>query len=285
MAKLAFLGTGLIGAGLAQGALSRGDEVTVQNRTLDKARPLGELGARVAETPADAIRGVERVHLALSDDAAVDAVLQACAPELSNQIVIDHTTASPAGTAARAARLEQRGIAFLHCPVFMSPDMCKSARGIMLAAGQKSTFEQVLPALEKMTGSVEYFGERRDLAAAYKLFGNAMIFAITAGLADVFAMARTLGIEPSDAQSLFAKFNPAGTLIYRGQAMAAGDYRASFELVMARKDARLMLEAATGAELAVLPSIAARMDALLARGHDKDDLGVLAIDSVPKSGA
>ena len=64
--------------------------------------------------------------------------------------------------------------------------------------------------------------------------------------------------------------------------MAKGDYTPTFELTMARKDARLMLELAGDRQLAVLPAIAARIDALIARGFGSDDLGVLSVDAVPK---
>jgi 3-hydroxyisobutyrate dehydrogenase-like beta-hydroxyacid dehydrogenase len=281
MSNIAILGTGLIGTGLAEGAVARGDDVVAWNRTLDKARALETLGVRVAATPTDAVRGVARVHLALSDDAAVDAVLAECEASIGDAVVVDHTTASPAGTKARSERLEARGIAYLHAPVFMSPAMCREAKGIILAAGPRSVYDRVADDLAKMTGKVEYVGERRDLAAAKKLFGNAMIIAITAGVADVFAMAKSLDIDPKDAFGLFSLFNPAGTLTYRGKAMSEGAYRASFELTMARKDVRLMIEAAGAAPLAALPAIAARMDALIAAGHGGDDLGVLAVDAVP----
>jgi 3-hydroxyisobutyrate dehydrogenase-like beta-hydroxyacid dehydrogenase len=134
-----------------------------------------------------------------------------------------------------------------------------------------------------MTGRVEYLGERRDLAAATKLFGNAMIIAVCGGLADVYAMAASLGIKATDAHGLFSMFNPTGVLAYRGAAMAKGDYTPTFELTMARKDARLMIEAAEGRALAVVPAIAQRMDALIARGFGSDDLGVLAVDAVAKT--
>ena len=153
----------------------------------------------------------------------------------------------------------------------------------MLAAGPRTTFLQVEAALRAMTGRLEFLGERRDLAAANKLFGNAMIISVCAGLADVYAMAASLGIEASDAHSLFGTFNPTGVLTYRGAAMAKGDYTASFELTMARKDARLMVDLAKGYELAVLPAIVERMDSLIARGFGSDDLGVLAVDAVPKA--
>jgi 3-hydroxyisobutyrate dehydrogenase-like beta-hydroxyacid dehydrogenase len=110
-----------------------------------------------------------------------------------------------------------------------------------------------------------------------------MIFAICGGLADVYTMAATLGIAATEAHALFGIFNPAGVLTYRGAAMAKGDYTPTFELTMARKDARLMIESARGKDLTVLPAVAKRMDALLERGFGADDLGVLAVDAVPKT--
>lgn len=282
MAKLAFLGTGLIGAGMVEGARRRGEIVRVWNRTFEKAKALEAAGARAFSSPAEAVAGVDRVHLALKDDATVDAVIDACSVSLGNAVIVDHTTTSPAGARARADRLLREGIQYLHAPVFMSPKLCREAGGIMLVSGPREIFARVEVGLKTMTGMVDYLGERPDLAAAHKLFGNAMILTITAGFADVLAMATALNIPPGEAHALFTKFNAAATLTYRGASMAAGNYEASFELAMARKDARLMIEAA-GSEkkLAVLPAVAARIDQLLARGHARDDLGVLSIDSVP----
>jgi 3-hydroxyisobutyrate dehydrogenase len=283
VATITFLGTGLMGAALAEAAAKRGDEVTVWNRTASKATALEAFGVRVAATAAEAVVGAERVHVMLADDAVVDSVIDATGGALRSAIVVDHSTTSPAGTVERAKRLEASGIPFVHAPVFMSPTMCREASGLMLAAGLQATFSRVQSALGAMTGRLEYLGERRDLAAANKLFGNAMIIAICAGLADVFTMAASLGIAASDAYALFGKFNPANVLAYRGAAMVKGDYTPAFELTMARKDARLMIEAAKGGELGALPGIALRMDALIERGFGSDDLAVLAVDAVPKT--
>ncbi len=283
MATIAFLGTGLMGAALAEAAAKRGDRVNAWNRTAAKAKPLEAFGVRVADTVGEAVAGAERVHIMLADDAAVDSVIGAAGDALRSALIVDHSTTSPTGTAERATRLEARGMAFLHAPVFMSPKVCREAGGLMLAAGRKATFLRVEDALRAMTGHVEYLGERRDLAAANKLFGNAMILAICGGLADVFAMSASLGIAASDAHALFDKFNPTVVLAYRGAAMARGDYTPAFELSMARKDVRLMIESATGRELTVLPAIARRMDALIERGLGGEDVGVLAVDAVPKS--
>jgi len=280
MAAIAFLGTGMIGGGMIESALRRGESVTVWNRTKSKAAALVQKGAKLADTPAEAVRGVERVHLALMDDASVDDVLGKCIDAIPNGApVIDHTTTSPDGTAARARRIAE----FLHAPVFMSPAGARESKGMMLVSGPRARFDRVRPALEAMTGEVWFVGERPDLAASFKLFGNAMIVTMIAGLSDVFAMGKTLGIDAATAQSLFQKFQVGAVLTNRGAKMAAGDFAPSFELTMARKDVRLMLEAAKGAPLAVLPAIAARMDAVIAQGHGAEDVGVLAHEAVRKT--
>lgn len=283
MARIAMLGAGMIGAGMVGAALERGDEVVVYNRTAAKAEALRPLGAHVAATPAEAVAGAARVHVALSDDDAVEAVLAACIGAISAP-VIDHTTTQPTRTAHRAAALAAQGVRYLHAPVFMSPQNARTATGLMLASGPHDLFDELSAELARMTGRVMYLGERADLAAAYKLFGNTMIIALTGGLADVFTQADQLGVAPQAALDLFSVFNVAGIFQGRGKRMAEGDWSPSFELTMARKDVRLMIETAGDAPLAVLPSLAARMDDLIAQGRGADDLGVLAAHAVKRAG-
>ena len=280
MSRLAFLGTGLLGSGMVECLLRRGNDVTVWNRTEEKARALEAFGATVARSPEEAVAGVERVHMALSDDAAVDAMVDRIAQAAAGAILVDHTTTSPAGTKERLQRTGRGGVKFVHAPVFMSPQMCRDATGLMLVSGPQGIFDTIRPGLEQMTGEVWYFGERGDLAAAYKIFGNSMIFTITAGIADVLAMAKHVGIAPADAAALFGKFRIGGIIPMRAEKMAQGDLSATFELTMARKDIRLMIEAAGGEPLTVLPAIAARMDEAIAAGHGKDDMGAIALSSV-----
>lgn len=278
MAKVAFLGTGLIGRAMAERALEQGHEVSVYNRTMVKAVPLGELGARVCATPAEAVKGAERVHLVLSDDASVDEVLAQCGEvgEVGDVPFVDHTTTSPVGAKGRAERFGN----YLHAPIFMSPTNARAGLGIILASGSRATFERVEAALMAMTGRVVWLGERSELAASYKLFGNATIIALTGAVADVLTMGRALGIEPQDAMGIYEIFDPSMTLKYRGQNMARGMFAPGFELTMARKDVRLMMEAAGELPLAVLPGVAGRMDALIEAGHGADDMGVLALEAV-----
>jgi 3-hydroxyisobutyrate dehydrogenase len=253
----------------------------VWNRTRSKADALGALGATVADTPADAVRGAERVHLVLKDDEVVEEVVAALRPGLSPAAIIcDHTTTQPAFTAERAQRLMAEGVHYLHCPVFIGPAAARLAQGIIMASGPEALFAQVKPALEQQAQKVVYWGERPDLAAAYKLMGNAFIIGLGALVSDVFTLGAGTDVSPADSLKLLEFFNPGTMLQNRGKKMSEGDFAASFELTMARKDLRLMLETAGARPLAALPSIAARMDEVIAQGHGAEDFGVIARDAV-----
>jgi len=171
-----------------------------------------------------------------------------------------------------------QGLGFVHAPVFMTPQMARDAIGLMMVSGPQPVYDAVSEALSRMTGEVWYLGEDGGTAASYKLFGNSMIFVMIAGVADLFAMARGLGMSPAAALDVFSKFQVGGLIKARGEKMARGDFSASFELTMARKDLALMLDAAGDQPVAVLSAIAARMDAAIARGHGADDLGAIGAD-------
>jgi 3-hydroxyisobutyrate dehydrogenase-like beta-hydroxyacid dehydrogenase len=283
MGHIAFLGTGLLGAGFVQGLLARGTPVTCWSRTEHKTVPLAEVGAQVAATPADAVRGAERVHICVKDDDAVDSVIARMIDAVeSGAAIIDHTTTSPGGAARRAEALAARGVAFLHAPVFMSPAAAKSASGMMVASGPQAVFARVEAALRRMTGDLWYLGEDPRRAAGMKLMGNAMLIALAAGLADVLTVGAGLGITSKDAHALIGRMKPGTAIDVRGKRMAEGDFEPTFELTMARKDMGLMLDAAGERPLAALRAIAARADELIERGVGSKDLGVLAIDAIAK---
>jgi 3-hydroxyisobutyrate dehydrogenase len=281
---IAFLGTGLLGSNFVRAMRRRGLEVRVWNRTPAKARALEAEGAHAFDDPADAVRGASVVHLALSDDAAVDDVLERARPGLGKDtILVDHTTTSPGGAAARVARWAERGIAFQHAPVFMGPQNALDATGLMLASGDQARFDTLAPELSKMTGKLVYLGPKPDRAAAFKLFGNLFLMSMTAGVADVLALARSLGVEPGEAATLFDIFNPAASMGPRVKRILAADYaHPSWELAMARKDARLMLEAAEqgGMNLMLVPAIAKVMDRWIEQGHGQDDWTIIARDAL-----
>jgi 3-hydroxyisobutyrate dehydrogenase len=273
---IAFFGTGLLGSGFVRALLRRGETVHVWNRSPEKAKALEEHGARVFAEPAEAAKGAARIHLTLGDDASVDEVLARAKAGIEPGVpIVDHSTTSTGGVRERAERFS----GFVHAPVFMGPQNTLESTGLMLVSGERARVDRVRDELAKMTGKLVDLGERVDQAAAFKLFGNCFLMFFTSGLAEVFSLSRALEIDPKVAATLFEHFNPGKTIEARIERMLSAEHgKASWELAMARKDARIMLDEAhaKGRSLPVLPAIAARMDALIAEGHGKDDWTILA---------
>lgn len=281
---IAFLGMGLLGSSFVRALRKRGEGVHVWNRSPPRAQALAPTGAVVFPDAAAAVRGAARVHLTLSDDAAVDAVLEAAAPGLGEgALVIDHTTTAASTVVTRMDRWRSRGVTYVHAPVFMGPANALDGTGLMLLSGDRALVERVRPMVAPMTGKLVDLGLRPDAAASFKLLGNLFLMFLTSGLADMLSLAKALGVPPADAVTLFEHFNPGATIGARAKRMLDGNFaEPSWELSMARKDARIMLDEAQakGTALAVLPAIAARMDVLIAEGHGGDDWTVMAKDAV-----
>lgn len=286
MTTIAFLGTGLMGSGFVRRARATGLAVRVWNRSAAKAQALAaaDSGITACAGVAEAVAGAERIHLALSDDASVDAVLEPLAGALPpGTWIVDHTTTAVRPTAERVARWDARGASFVHAPVFMSPANCAEGTGLMLVSGDPARHEALLPALQGMTGKVLYLGPQPERAAAFKLFGNLTLLGILGILGDVARLGAAVDIGMQDAFSLFQHFNPGQTLPQRAQRIAGGQWDPpSFEMAMARKDLRLMIEEAArgGQALAMMPALAALLDAGIARGEGS--LDVAAAMRVPR---
>jgi 3-hydroxyisobutyrate dehydrogenase len=274
---IAVLGTGLLGSNFARALLKKGEQVHVWNRSPERAKPLEADGAKAFTDAADAVRGATRVHVVVSDDAAVDGVL-AAAKLAPGALVIDHTTTSTEGARKRTARTD---ITYVHAPVFMGPQNALESSGLMMVSGDRARVERVKPMLQPMTGKLIDFGERVDAAAAFKLMGNTFLMGFTAAIADLIGLGTALGVSPAEAISLFEHFNPGTSTTARAKRMASGEFgAASWELAMARKDARLVQAEVDHAHVALLlvPAVAAKMDAMIARGHAHDDWTVIAKD-------
>ena len=278
--KIAFFGTGLMGSGFVRRLRATGHEVNVWNRSPAKARALEADGAKTFDDPAAALAGAERVHLSLSDDASVDAVLEPIAAAIPKATwIVDHTTTAVTPTAERIARWNSRDRTFVHAPVFMGPANALEGTGLMLVSGDKARHDALLPTLQKMTGNVLYMGEAPERAAAFKLFGNLTLIGIMGVLGDVNRLAHAVGIPTSEAFSLFKHFNPGQFLPGRAARIESGEFTApSFEVSMARKDVRLMIEEAQrgGVDLFVMPGVAAMFDAAIARGEGALDAAAAA---------
>jgi 3-hydroxyisobutyrate dehydrogenase len=281
---VAFLGMGLLGSNFVRAIINKGGQVQVWNRTAAKATELEQYGAKAFADVADAVRGGDRVHLTLKDDATVDEVLAKAKPGLkAGAIIIDHTTTSAAGAVKRTKEWAAAGFTYVHAPVFMGPQNALESTGYMLVSGDQTVIGKVEPELSKMTGKLLNFGTETGKAAGMKLIGNAFLVAFTAGIADTLSLAKALHIPVSDINTLFDMWNPGAMLPARLKRMTSGDYsKPSWELNMARKDTGLFIEAAAagGTTLAVIPGIAAEMDRWIEKGYGNNDWTVIAKDAL-----
>ena len=276
MTTVAVLGMGLLGRGFAENLLAKGNTVRVWNRTASRCQPLVDKGAVAGTTPADAVHDASRVHLVLAEDTAVDAVIEDLRAGLAKDAyIVDHSTNLPAGVAARFARLRSAGIRYIHAPVFMGPSNSRDATGLMLLSGPSEDEAALRPLLESMTGRVSYLGAEPDKAAKMKITGNGLLVMLTAAMGDLFRMGAASGVSTDDVLALFDQFSPTAAGMGR-RALGASTQPVGFELTMARKDVRLMLETAGASKLTVLPAIAAAMDEAIAAGRGAEDFAALA---------
>ena len=275
---------GLLGANFVKAMLKKGEQVQVWNRTASRATALGADGARAFAHIADAVKGASRIHITVKDDAAVNEVLAQMEPGLQKgAVIIDHTTTSAKGAVERTAAWKAKGYTYLHAPVFMGPQNALESTGYMLVSGDQDVIESVKSELEQMTGKLINFGTEEGKAAGMKLVGNLFLIAFTAGIADTLALAKAQHIPISDVAALFDSWNPGAMLPARLKKMTSNTFhQPTWELNMARKDARLMVETAGDAQmpLAVIPAIAGVMDEWISKGFGAYDWTVIGKDAV-----
>lgn len=279
---IAFLGTGLLGANFTRALLKKGEKVNVWNRSADKAKALESYGAVAFDELTEAVKGANRIHLTLSDDQSVDDVLEKASAGFDpGVIIIDHTTTSSPGAAKRAAYWKKKGYSYIHAPVFMGPPNALEGTGVMLVSGDQQVVKLLEPELSRMTGKLWNLGEQPEKAASIKLLGNLFHICLTGGISDMLTLAGSLNIQANEIGTLLEALNPAVVAQGRIKKITSNTFdQPSWELSMARKDARLMMEQAgsTHKTLMVIPAVAKKMDAWVEKGHAKDDWTIISKD-------
>jgi 3-hydroxyisobutyrate dehydrogenase len=142
--RVAFLGTGIMGAPMARNLLKAGFQVHVWNRTPDKARVLAAEGADLAETPADAVREAAFVITMLTDTAAVLAVMRQAAESVPDGAVWLQTSMDT-DVECVAGLAEDHGITFVDCPVLGTRETAKRGRLVVLASGPGDALDRAQP--------------------------------------------------------------------------------------------------------------------------------------------
>lgn len=276
-----YIGTGLLGAAFVKAFLNRDEKVRVWNRTLSKAKPLEKEGAEVVETLEEAVKDADIIHMTLRDDATVEEVLSQAQPHLKKgAYILDHTTTSVEGAKKRTEKWKKEGIYYLHTPVMMGPDAALHAKGSMLASGNQEEIKKILPEIEPMTGQVINLGDETGAAAAMKLITNLYLVAVNSGLGDILNIAKVHHISPDSIKDTLGAMNPEGLMRGSLNKLVSGTLTTdpSWELTMARKDVRLMIEEGkkSGNRMVAMPAAAAEMDKWIDDGHAHEHWSVFA---------
>jgi 3-hydroxyisobutyrate dehydrogenase-like beta-hydroxyacid dehydrogenase len=173
--KVGFIGLGHMGAGMAGNLIKAGHEVTVYNRTPEKAGALVAAGARVARTVSEACQGDAVITMLANDEAVESLVLgrDGVIPSLRPAALhISSSTISVALSERLSREHAQHGQRYIAAPVFGRPDAAAAAQLVVVAGGEKTAVEAARPLLEAIARKVFLVGDAPQAANLVKLSGN-----------------------------------------------------------------------------------------------------------------
>jgi 3-hydroxyisobutyrate dehydrogenase-like beta-hydroxyacid dehydrogenase len=279
--NIGIVGLGHMGSGIASNLLKAGYQVTVWNRSPDKAAALIEAGAVRAQTPAEAAAG-DFVISMLSDDRAVEAVVFGDGGILSASGQAIHVSMSSIGTsfATRLARAhEDAGRPFVSAPVFGRPALAEAGQLFIAAAGKADVVAACEPLFKVVGQRTFVVGDAPEKANLVKLAGNFMMLSAIESMAEAMTMAERGGIEPAMLLDILTGTS-FDAPVYRnyGQILVERRFHpAGFPATLALKDMGLLDDAATAARVP-MPVLGILLDHLLAaivrNGEDVDATGL-----------
>lgn len=281
--KIAFIGLGHMGAPMARNLVRAGHEVTVYNRTREKAQAIR---ATVASSPAEASRGCEAVITMLADDKAVEDVVfgeTGVVREIRPDTI--HVSSSTISTDL-ARRLAAAHAATISAPVFGRPEAAESKKLLVVAAGAGPLIERCRPVFDAIGRATFIAGAETWQANAVKLCGNFMIASMLETFGEAFATLRKAQVD----QHLFLEVMNAlfASPVYANYGGMAADQRfepAGFALRLGLKDVRLVLETAQEC-LSPMPLASLLRDRFLdAMSHGQDSMDWSSIVKVSARGA
>ncbi len=277
--KVGFIGLGRMGIGMAANLLAAGHELTVYNRSADKAQPLLARGARVAASVAQACSGAQVVITMLADDNALQAVACGDGGVLASlgggAIHVSMSTISVDLSRRLARSHAEAGQRYVSAPVFGRPDAAAAARLFVVAAGAADALDECAPLFEAVGQRTFRFGDRPDAANVVKLGGNFLIASVLESLGEAMALVGKAGVDRAAYLQLLTS-TLFDAPVYRNYGGLIVDRRfepAGFAAALGLKDIGLALDAAE--DLRVPMPLASllrdRFLALLAQGGEQLD--------------
>jgi 3-hydroxyisobutyrate dehydrogenase len=286
MTTVAFLGTGTMGFPMARNLLSAGFRIRAWNRTRERAEGLRDAGAEVFEEPGEAARGAQLIVTMLSDAVAVlDTAAAALEAADDGVSWLQMSTIGLEGTDRCAEIADNARVALLDAPVLGTREPAQKGELIVLASGPDAERERCQPVFDAVGKRTLWLGGA-GAATRLKVAINSWIVGVVGVLAETIALAQTLGVEPErffDAVQGGPLDLPYARL--KGKAMIERTFDdPSFRLALARKDADLVLAAASahGLDLDVMDAVARRLRAAEHDGHGDEDMAATYWASPPQ---
>jgi 3-hydroxyisobutyrate dehydrogenase-like beta-hydroxyacid dehydrogenase len=274
MARIGYVGLGVMGGGVARRLLEAGHEVIGHNRTRSKAEPLIADGMRFADTPREAAEQSDVVFSMVTNTQALAAVTEGPDGILTGlgpgKVYVDMSTVSPAASRDLAERVAERGAAMLDAPVSGSVITLEQGKLSVIVGGDAATFERVEPILLDIGPTVTHVGGNGQ-AVLMKIATNLSLAVQMLAFSEGVLLAEKGGIAREDAVRVLTNSAIASPMVkYRGPFVLEMPDEAWFDCNMMQKDMVLALD--LGRELAVpLPSTAAANEILTAaRGMSLD---------------
>lgn len=281
MKKIAYLGMGTMGRGMAANLLRAGYPVTVWNRTPGRCAALVERGARQADSVADAVMDADVIMYCLSDDAAVEDLLWGNGNLLSlvraGQTVVDMTTVHPDTARKTAAAYAAKGVRFLEAPVFGSKNEAANAGLWIVVGGERSLYEELLPILEALSETTHYMGGI-GMGASMKLVGNLIVASQLEALGEALILATKAGLDPEDVLGVLHVTDFRCPIFDGvGPALIRRDFETHFALKLMLKDANLIARFAQDLNVPIPASAAIRenIKAAVNRGWGEQNASAL----------
>jgi 3-hydroxyisobutyrate dehydrogenase len=277
--RVTVLGTGAMGAGMAQSLLREDFDVTVWNRTAARAEPLADDGATVALDPTAAVADADVVIAMLFDLDSTLSVMESVLPHLADDAVfVQCATVGVDGAAQTAALAAQHGVAFLDCPVLGTKAPAEQGKLTMLASGDPALQERVRPVFDAVGSKTLWVSAEVGQGSKLKLACNAWIASLAAAVGQSMALARGLGVDQRlvlDALDGSAANSPY--LQMKGTAIVENSYAAQFSVDGVRKDTGLIADAlaGSGVSTALITGVRAAFDAASEAGHGDDDMAAV----------
>ncbi|MGH9680441.1 MAG: NAD(P)-dependent oxidoreductase, partial [Candidatus Acidiferrales bacterium] len=247
--KIAFIGLGRMGTGMARNLLRAGHSVSVFNRSREKAEALSGDGARLANSPADACRGAEAAMTMVADDRALEEIVfgaNGIASGLETGAVhLSHSTISTVLARRLTEEHAQRKQGYLSVPVFGRPQAAETKNLIVLVAGPEELRERFRPLFDAVGRLTFMIGNEPWQANVAKLCGNFMVISMIEALGEAYATLRKAGVAPEVFLEIMTGLFNSQVMAGYGRMIAAEEFKpAGFLLPLGLKDVRLMLAAA-----------------------------------------